>query len=156
MKTYSLSASSIQKKWWAIDAEGLILGRLASQIALRLRGKHKPDFTPHLDCGDCVIVTNADKIVFSGKKFKDKKFYWHTGWPGGIKERSMKDLMTGSHPERVVRKAVERMISRSPLGRQQMKGLKIFKGTSHTHEAQKPEIWDLKSQNTKNVLRRSM
>ena len=150
MKTFALKAGDIQKKWWLVDARDLILGRMASQIALRLRGKHKPIFSPHLDCGDCVVVINADKIKLTGNKLKDKKFYWHTGFPGGIKERSMEALITGKFPERVVQKAVERMITRGPLGRQQMTHLKVYAGDQHPHGAQNPEVLDISALNPKN------
>lgn len=153
MKTYSLKAGDIEKKWWLVDAKDLVLGRLASQVAIRLRGKHKPTFTPHMDCGDCIVVINADKVKMTGRKYQDKKFYWHTGYPGGIKERTMRQLMEGAHPERVVRKAVERMISRNPLGRQQMGNLKVFRGGQHAHEAQQPEVWNVGAMNVKNTLR---
>ena len=150
MKTFALKAGDIQKKWWLVDAQDLVLGRMASQIALRLRGKHKPTFSPHLDCGDCVVVINADKIKLTGNKLKDKKFYWHTGFPGGIKERSMEALITGKFPERVVQKAVERMITRGPLGRQQMTHLKVYAGDQHPHGAQNPEVLDISALNPKN------
>ena len=117
MKTYSAKPSEVERKWYVIDAEGLVLGRLASQIALRLRGKHKPMFTPHIDCGDNIIVVNAEKIALTGNKRSDKTYYWHTGYPGGIKSRTADKNPDGKHPERVVIKAVERMITRSPLGR---------------------------------------
>ena len=154
MRTFSLKAGEMQRKWWLVDAADLVLGRLASQVALRLRGKHKPTFTPHMDCGDGVIVINADKVCLSGKKLTDKHFYWHTGYPGGIKSRAMQTILGGQHGERLVQKAVERMISRNPLGRQQMRHLKVYKGAEHPHTGQNPEVWDLKAANTKNVLRR--
>ena len=150
MKTFALKAGDIHKKWWLVDAQDLVLGRMASQIALRLRGKHKPTFSAHLDCGDCVVVINADKIKLTGNKLKDKKFYWHTGYPGGIKERTMQALITGKFPERVVQKAVERMITRGPLGRQQMTHLKVYAGDQHPHGAQNPEILDIAALNPKN------
>ena len=150
MKTYSMKASEIDKKWYVIDATDLVLGRLASIVAKYLRGKHKPAFTPHMDCGDHIIVVNAEKVRLTGNKLKDKKFYWHTGYPGGIKERTIKQLMEGQHPERVVIKAIERMISRNPLGRQQMRGLKVYAGPSHPHEAQNPQSLDVASMNPKN------
>ena len=153
MRTFSLKAGEMHRKWWLVDAADLVLGRLASQVALRLRGKHKPTFTPHMDCGDGVIVINADKVCLSGKKLTDKHFYWHTGYPGGIKSRSMQTILGGQHGERLVQKAVERMISRNPLGRQQMRHLKVYKGAEHPHTGQNPEVWDLKAANTKNVLR---
>lgn len=150
MKTYSMKASEIDKKWHIVDATDLVLGRMSSIIANYLRGKHKPAFTPHMDCGDYVIVINAEKIQLTGNKIKDKKFYWHTGYPGGIKERTMGQLLSGKHPERVVTKAVERMITRGPLGRQQMSNLKVYAGASHPHEAQNPQALDVASMNPKN------
>ena len=150
MKTFSLKPADVEKKWFVIDAEGVILGRLASQIALRLRGKHKPEFTPHVDCGDNIIVINADKVKLTGKKRDQDKFFWHTGYPGGIKERSKGQILEGQYPERVVMKAVERMMPRGPLGRRQMTGLRVFAGTEHTHEAQKPEVLDIAALNPKN------
>jgi large subunit ribosomal protein L13 len=153
MKTYTLKALEMQRKWWLVDAEGLILGRLATQVAMRLRGKHKPTFTPHMDCGDGVIVINAEKVALTGQKRSDKTFYWHTGYVGGIKERKVGKLLEGPHAERVVTKAVQRMISRNPLGRQQMRHLRVYKGSEHDHEAQAPEVWDIGAQNAKNMQR---
>jgi large subunit ribosomal protein L13 len=150
MKTYSMKASEVDKKWYVVDATDLVLGRLASIVAKYLRGKHKTTFTPHMDCGDHIIVVNAEKIRLTGNKLKDKKFYWHTGYPGGIKERSMKQLLEGKYPERVVVKAVERMITRGPLGRQQMSALKVYVGATHPHEAQSPQVLDVASMNPKN------
>lgn len=150
MKTYSMKASEIEKKWHIIDATDLVLGRLSSLIAMYLRGKHKPQFTPHMDCGDYVVVVNAEKVHLTGNKLKDKKFYWHTGHPGGIKERTIGKLLEGKHPERVIVKAVERMITRGPLGRQQMSALKVYAGPSHPHEAQNPQVLDIASMNPKN------
>jgi len=150
MKTYSMKASEIDKKWFVIDATDLILGRLAVVVANRLRGKHKPTFTPSMDCGDNIIVVNAEKVHLTGNKLADKKFYWHTGYPGGIKERTIGQLLGGRYPERVIEKAVERMITRGPLGRKQMKNLHIYAGPTHRHEAQKPEVLDVASMNSKN------
>ena len=150
MKTFSATPSDIEKKWILIDAEGVVLGRLASQVAKILRGKHKPSFTPHMDCGDNVIVVNAEKVKLTGRKLTDKKFYWHTGYPGGIKERTAGQILEGAHPERVVEKAVERMITRNNLGRQQMKNLRVYAGAEHPHEAQAPQALDVKSLNPKN------
>jgi len=150
MKTFTLKASEIKKNWLVIDAEGLVLGRLASIVANRLRGKHKPEFTPHLDCGDNVVILNAEKVALTGKKLSDKIFYWHTGYPGGIKQRSIKQILESKHPERVIIKAVERMITRGPLGRQQMKNLYVYAGTQHPHEAQKPTVLDVAGMNPKN------
>jgi len=150
MKTYSAKPSEVVKKWIMIDAEGLVLGRLASVIAARLRGKHKPMFTPHIDCGDNVIVLNADKVALTGRKRANKTYYWHTGYPGGIKERTAEKILDGAHPERVVQKAVERMVPRTPLGRQQMKNLRVYAGSDHPHEAQDPEMLDVAAMNSKN------
>ena len=151
MKTYSAKPSEVEKKWLLIDAEGLVVGRVASIIATRLRGKHKPMFTPHVDCGDNVIVINAEKVVFTGNKMANKKFYWHTGYPGGIKERTMEKLLTGRFPERVLTKAVERMMPKeSPLARGQMTNLRVYAGSEHPHEAQSPEVLDVAAMNPKN------
>lgn len=150
MKTYSAKPSEVVKKWFVIDAEDLILGRMASIIALRLRGKHKTMFTPHIDCGDNIIVVNAEKVKLTGRKLSDKKYYWHTGYPGGIKERTAGATLEGKHPERVVIKAIERMISRNPLGREQMRKLHVYAGPDHPHEAQQPEALDVGAMNSKN------
>ena len=150
MKTFSATPADIDKKWILIDAEGVVLGRLASIIAMRLRGKHKASFTPHMDMGDNVIVINADKVQMPGKTRTDKTYYWHPGHPGGIKERTAEALLTGRFPERVVEKAVERMIPRGPLGRRQMKNLRVYAGADHPHEAQQPEVVDIASMNSKN------
>ena len=152
MKTYSAKASEIQKQWVLIDAEGLIVGRLAAIIANRLRGKHKPMFTPHMDCGDNIIVINVEKIAFSGKKDQQKRYYHHTGFPGGIKERSVTQL-TDKNPERVLELAVQRMMAGEALKRKQMTNLRIFKGPKHDHEAQNPKVLDIKAMNPKNVVR---
>lgn len=148
--TVSLKPADVQKKWVLIDADGLVLGRLATVIATRLRGKHRPNFTPHVDSGDNIIVINAEKVRLTGNKLRDKKFYWHTGYPGGIKEATMSQRLGGNYPERVIVKAVERMISRGPLQRQQMKNLKVYKGSEHPHEAQQPETLDVAALNRKN------
>lgn len=154
MKTYTLKAKDIQRKWWVVDGKDMVLGRLASQIALRLRGKHKPSFTPHSDCGDGVIVVNAAHVALTGRKRKQKTFFWHTGYPGGIKERKVGQLLEGPHAGRVVTKAVERMISRNPLGRQQMRHLRVYAGANHDQQAQAPEVWNLSEKNKKNILMR--
>ena len=151
MKTYSAKAAEIEKKWILVDADGVVLGRLASQIAKILRGKHKPTYTPHLDCGDNVIVVNAEKVHLTGNKVADKIYYWHTGHPGGIKQRTAGQILAGKHPERVVHKAVERMVPRGPLGRQQMKNLRVYAGADHPHEGQQPEVLDIAAMNTKNT-----
>ena len=150
MKTYSAKPSDIEKKWLLIDAEDLVLGRMASIIAMRLRGKHKPTYTPHMDCGDNVIVINAEKVRLTGNKLANKIFYWHTGYPGGIKQRTAGQILAGAHPERVVIKAVERMVPRGPLGRQQMRNLRVYAGADHPHEGQKPEVLDVAAMNAKN------
>ena len=151
MKTFNLKPADVQKKWVLIDADGLVLGRLATIIATRLRGKHLPTYTPHVDCGENIIVINAEKVRVTGNKLRDKIFYWHTGYPGGIKEASLGQRLGGKYPERVIEKAVERMISRGPLQRQQMKNLRIFKGAEHPHEAQQPTKLDIAGMNRKNV-----
>ena len=153
MSTYSAKASEIKKDWILIDGEGLVVGRLAAIIATRLRGKHKPSYTPHMDCGDNVIVINAEKVVLTGNKMQDKVFHYHTGFPGGIKERHVGKILTGKHPERVVQKAVERMLPRGPLGRRQLGHLFVYAGGAHKQEAQQPKTLDVKSMNTKNVGR---
>ena len=151
MKTYSAKPAEIEKKWILIDAEGLVVGRVASLIAMRLRGKHKATFTPHMDMGDNVIIINADKVQMTGNKRADKRYYWHTGHPGGIKFRTAEQVLESAHPERVVIKAVERMITRNRLGRQQMTHLRVYAGAAHPHEAQNPEVLDVKSMNPKNT-----
>ncbi len=151
MKTYSAKPADIEKLWVLIDAEGLVVGRLATIIANRLRGKHKPSFTPHMDCGDNVIVVNADKVVFTGNKRRDKTYYWHTGYPGGIKQRTADQLLEGRFPERVLSKAVERMMPGGPLSRKQMSNLRIYAGAEHPHEAQQPSVLDVASLNKKNT-----
>ena len=150
MKTYTAKPADIQKKWILIDAEGVVLGRLASLVAMRLRGKHKASFTPHMDMGDNVIIINADKVQMTGKKRTDKIYYWHTGYPGGIKQRTAGDILEGNHPERVLTKAIQRMLPGGPLSRQQMTNLRVYAGAEHGHEAQNPEIVDVKSMNPKN------
>ncbi len=151
MKTYAMKPADVDKKWVLIDAEGLVVGRVASIIATRLRGKHLAGYTPHVDCGDNVVVINAEKVVFTGRKLTDKKFYWHTGHPGGIKERTMEKLLGGAHPERVLTKAVERMMPKdSPLARKQMTNLKVYAGAEHPHEAQQPTPLDVAAMNPKN------
>ena len=149
-KTHSTKTAEIEKKWVLIDAEGLVVGRLASIIALRLRGKHKVTFTPHMDDGDHIIVINADKVVFTGRKREQKVYYHYTGFQGGIKERTARFILDGRFPERVVEKAVERMVPRGPLGRKQMGNLRVYAGTEHPHEAQQPEKLDIGAMNSKN------
>ncbi|MBI1209055.1 MAG: 50S ribosomal protein L13 [Azospirillum sp.] len=150
MKTLSLKPSEIDKKWIVVDANGVVLGRLACVIATILRGKHKPTYTPHMDCGDNVIVINAAKVHLTGRKRANDMFYWHTGYPGGIKERSKGQILDGRFPERVLVKAVERMVPRGPLGRQQMTNLRVYGGSEHPHAAQQPEVVDIAARNPKN------
>jgi large subunit ribosomal protein L13 len=150
MKTYSAKPAEIVKKWVLIDASGLVLGRLASIIAMRLRGKHTPRYTPHVDCGDNVIVVNAEKVVLTGKKLEQKVYYHHTGFPGGIKDRKAKFILQGKFPERVLEKAVERMLDEGPLARKQFGNLRVYKGPSHPHEAQNPVALDVGAMNSKN------
>ncbi|PZQ84306.1 MAG: 50S ribosomal protein L13 [Ancylobacter novellus] len=151
MSTYSAKPADVEKKWVVIDASGLVVGRLAALIATRLKGKHKPSYTPHVDCGDNVVVINAEKVVLTGNKRAAKVYYHHTGFPGGIKERTAKFILDGRFPERVVEKAVERMLARGPLGRKILGNLRVYKGASHPHEAQKPEVLDVAALNRKNV-----
>lgn len=151
MKTFTARPADIEKKWVLIDAEGVVLGRLASIVAMRLRGKHKPSFTPHMDMGDNVIVINAEKVQLTGNKRADKRYYWHTGFPGGIKHRTAGQILEGRFPERVISKAVERMLPGGPLSRVQMANLRVFAGPVHKHEAQNPEVVDLKPLNKKNT-----
>jgi large subunit ribosomal protein L13 len=153
MKTYSAKAKDIVKNWVLIDAEGLVVGRAAAIIANRLRGKHRANYTPHMDCGDNIIVVNADKIHLTGRKREQKSYYWHTGFPGGIKERKAGKILEGKFPERVLESAVKRMLPGGPLKRQQMTHLLIYKGPVHPHEAQNPAKLDIRSMNPKNALR---
>ncbi|HEX2654236.1 MAG TPA: 50S ribosomal protein L13 [Xanthobacteraceae bacterium] len=151
MKTYSAKSAEVDKKWVLIDAKGLVVGRLASIIAMRLRGKHKPTYTPHVDCGDNVIVVNAEKVVLTGRKVQKKVYYHHTGFIGGIKERTAKFVLEGRFPERIVEKAVERMLPRGPLGRVQFGNLRVYKGPDHPHAAQQPETINISGMNRKNM-----
>ena len=150
--TASLKPAEVEKKWIVIDAENAVVGRLATFIAKRLRGKHRPDYTPNVDCGDFVVVVNADKVAFTGKKLADKIYYWHTGHPGGVKQRTAGQILDGKYPERVLEKAVERMLPKeSPRARYQLTHLRIYNSAEHPHEAQDPEVIDFKALNTKNV-----
>ena len=149
--TASVKGTEVEKKWFLIDASGLVVGRLASLVAMRLRGKHKASYTPHVDCGDNVIVVNAEKVVLTGRKRDQKVYYHHTGYPGGIKERSAKSILEGRFPERVVEKAVERMLPRGPLARRQLGNLRVYKGGEHPHEAQQPVSLDIGAMNRKNA-----
>lgn len=151
MKTYSAKPSEIEKKWILIDAEGLVVGRLASIVAARLRGKHLPIFTPHMDTGDNVVVINADKVKLTGRKLDQSRFHWHTGYPGGIKSRTSRQLLEGKFPERVLENAIRRMMPGGPLSRAQLKNLRVYTGTDHPHEAQQPLVLDVASMNSKNV-----
>jgi large subunit ribosomal protein L13 len=148
--TYSAKPKDITKDWFVVDADGLVLGRLAVIIANRLRGKHKVGFTPHMACGDNVIIINCEKIRLTGNKRNQKTYYWHTGYPGGIKERKADKILDGRFPDRVIKKAVERMIPRGPLGRQVMRQLYVYAGNDHPHQAQEPKVLDVKSMNRKN------
>ena len=152
MKTYVMKTAEIEKKWHIVDADGLVLGRMATIIAKILRGKHKPGYTPNVDCGDHVIVINAEKVALTGNKLADKKYYKHTGYPGGIKETTPEKVLEGRFPERVLEKAIERMIPRGPLGRDQMRALHLYNGTEHPHDGQNPEVIDVASMNRKNKV----
>lgn len=149
--THTTKPSDIQRKWYVVDATGVVLGRLSAEISKILRGKHKPYYTPHLDCGDYVVVINADKVKLTGKKLADKVYYKHTGYAGGIKSTTAGKVLSSAHPERVIQKAVERMITRSPMGRDQMAKLKVYAGEAHPHMAQNPEVLDIASKNEKNA-----
>ena len=152
MTTFSQKPADVVKKWVLIDAEGLVVGRLATVVANRLRGKHKATFTPHVDDGDNVIVINADKVKFTGKKLTDKVYYWHTGHPGGVKQRTPAQILAGKYPERVLQKAVERMLPKeSPLARKQLTHLRIYNAPEHPHAAQNPETIAFADLNAKNV-----
>jgi large subunit ribosomal protein L13 len=156
MQTYSAKASEIKKKWVVVDAEGLVVGRLAAIVATHLRGKHKPTYTPHMDCGDNVIVINADKIVLTGNKRGDKVYHWHTGYIGGIKERTPAEFLGSRTPERVVEKAIKRMLPRGPLGKHQFANLRVYAGAEHPHEAQQPEKLDIAAMSPKNTNYRNV
>ena len=150
MKTFSLKPADVDKKWIIVDADGVVLGRMAAVIANILRGKHKPTFTPHVDCGDHVIVINAEKVALTGKKRTDKVYYRHTGYPGGIKSRTAGQILDGNKPQDVVLKAVQRMLPRNKLARKQIGNLKVYAGTEHPHAAQNPEPLDIAAMNAKN------
>ena len=152
MLTYSLKQKDIKKKWYLLDATGLVLGRLAVKISQILRGKHKSSYTPHLDCGDNVVVINAEKVRLTGNKSKKKIYYKHTGYPGGLKETKFQDIISGKNPDFIIRKAVERMMSANALSKKQLGNLRIFKGNNHSLEAQKPEVLDFASLNRKNFV----
>lgn len=150
MKTFSAKASDVTRKWVVVDAKDVVLGRLAAVLATRLRGKHKPIYTPHVDCGDNIVVINAERVKLTGRKLDGENFYWHTGYPGGIKSRTYAERLAGKRPEQVLIKAVQRMIPKGPLGRAQMKKLYVYAGDTHPHEAQKPEALDVGAMNSKN------
>ena len=150
MTTYAAKPADIEKKWVLIDADGLVVGRLATIVAMRLRGKHKPTYTPHVDDGDNVVIINAEKVVLTGRKRDQKVYYHHSGFIGGIKERTAKSILEGKFPERVVEKAVERMLPRGPLGRRQFGNLRVYGGPDHPHAAQQPEPLDIAAMNRKN------
>ena len=149
--TLSLKPAEVKKDWVLIDAEGVVLGRLAALVATRLRGKHKPQFTPHVDCGDHVVIVNAEKVRLTGKKAEQAIFYYHTGYPGGIKGHSARQRLASKRPEQVVEKAIERMITRGPLQRQQMRNLHVYAGAEHPHAGQTPRRLDLAALNPKNM-----
>jgi large subunit ribosomal protein L13 len=150
MNTYSAKPSEVESKWFIVDAEDVVLGRLAVNIANRLRGKHKTTYTPHIDCGDHIVVINAGKVKLTGKKRSDKIYYRHSGYPGGIRSRTAGQILDGKMPEEVVIKAVQRMVPKGPLGRKQLKKLKVYAGAEHPHEAQAPEVLDVAAMNPKN------
>ena len=150
MTTFSQKPAEVEKKWILIDAEGVVLGRMAAIVANRLRGKHKVTFTPHVDDGDHVIIINADKVKLTGKKYEDKIYYWHTGYPGGIRERTARAIIEGKFPERVVQKAIQRMMPGGPLSNKQLGNLRVYAGAEHPHTAQNPEVLDVASMNSKN------
>jgi large subunit ribosomal protein L13 len=151
VQTSSAKASKIKKKWVVIDAEGLVVGRLAAIVATRLRGKHKPMYTPHMDCGDNIIVINAEKVLLTGNKLTGKLYHWHTGYIGGIKDTTPEKLLAGKNPQRVVEKAVKRMLPRGPMGKHQFANLRVYAGPDHPHEAQQPEVLDVGAMNPKNT-----
>ena len=152
MKTYFAKPSEVENKWIVIDAEGVVVGRLASYVAKRLRGKHRADWTPHIDTGDHIVIINADKAVLTGNKNRDKTYYWHTGYPGGIKSRRAEEIFNGRFPERVIQKAVQRMMPKeSSLARTQLSKLRVYAGAEHPHEAQQPEVVNFAEMNSKNT-----
>ena len=153
MKTFTAKPEDVVARWHLIDADGLVLGRLASIAAIMLRGKHKPMFSTNIDCGDHIVVINAEKVTMTGRKRDQKTYYWHTGYPGGIKSRTAGQILDSAHPERIVQKAVERMLPKGPMGRKQFTKLKVYAGPDHPHEAQNPEMLDIASMNPKNARR---
>ena len=151
MATYSATPSEVEQKWYLIDADGAVLGRLAALVSARLRGKHKPMFTPNIDCGDHIVVINAEKVCLTGNKAAGKRHYWHTGYPGGIKSKSYGELLASEKPEQVIQKAVSRMVARGPLARAQLRKLHVYKGEEHPHTGQQPEALKLSDLNRKNT-----
>ena len=154
MKTFSASPKDVERKWYVVDATDLVLGRMAVIVADYLRGKHKAIFTPNQDCGDYVVIINADKVYMTGNKYEYKKYIHHTDFPGGLKEKTAKDIMTGKNPEKIVEQAIKKMITRNPLGRKVVKKLFVYAGSEHPHSAQKPEVLDIESMNVKNKKRK--
>ena len=150
LKTYVAKPGEIERKWWLIDAENLVVGRLASIVAKLLRGKHKATFTPNIDCGDHVVIINAEKVKLTGKKYAEKLYYWHTGYPGGIKDQTARQIIEGKFPERILEYAISRMISRGPLQRDIMLKLHLYKGANHKHQGQNPQVMDIAAMNSKN------
>tara|TARA_B100001250_G_scaffold303888_1_gene265683 strand:- start:184 stop:648 length:465 start_codon:yes stop_codon:yes gene_type:complete len=142
-QTKSLNPKDVSKQWVLVDAENVVLGRLASNVSKILRGKHKVNYTPHVDCGDNVIIINAEKVKLTGNKLSDKKYYWHTGYPGGIKETTAKKIIEGKNPDKIIRLAVQRMIPKGPLGRQQISNMKVYCGESHPHDSQSPKKFNI-------------
>jgi large subunit ribosomal protein L13 len=153
MKTYSAKPQDVTRGWYLIDADGLVLGRLAALVAERLRGKHKAMYTPSLDCGDHIVVVNAEKVALTGNKRAEKTFYRHTGYPGGIKQRTAAQILDSRRPEQLIEKAVERMLPKNVLGRQQLKKLHVYAGPEHPHQGQTPESLDLAARNRKNSVK---
>ena len=151
MKTYSAKPADVDKKWVIVDAEGVVLGRLAAVVATRLRGKHKPSFTPHMDMGDNVIVVNAEKVQITGRKLTQKRYYRHTGYPGGLRSLTAEQVLQSKFPERMVQKAIERMMPGGPLSRKQLSNLRVYSGAEHPHAAQQPETLDVRAMNKKNT-----
>ena len=155
MKTYSATPKDIERAWFLVDADGLVLGRLAALLAERLRGKHKAMYTPNLDCGDHIVVVNADKVALTGNKLGQKTYYRHSGYPGGLKQRTAGQVLAGAHPERVIEKAVQRMLPKGALGHTQLKKLHVYSGPDHPHQGQTPAALDVAARNRKNSIKKS-
>jgi large subunit ribosomal protein L13 len=155
MKTYSATPKDIQRAWFVVDADGLVLGRLAAVLAERLRGKHKAMYTPNLDCGDHIVVVNAEKVALTGNKLGQKTYYRHSGYPGGLKQRTAGQVLAGAHPERVIEKAVQRMLPKGALGHIQLKKLHVYSGPEHPHQGQTPAALDVAARNRKNSIKKS-